>query len=205
MRFLVQVFAASCLLLALAPSAIADTIQTFEISGVFNQSFPEINNSPESGTLVLDYTLGLVESASIDIPLAVGANTFWFNGIIAPPTIPSSIPISQGSPSIVVPLIWNPPGVFLNVDFLLSDPVNGFYTDGTVGVGGAEDLLIPHQCIGGAGILCNSVFNFNGTLTSVSLTPIPTTLPLFAVGLGAFSLLGWRRKRRAQARRLIAI
>ena len=30
-------------------------------------------------------------------------------------------------------------------------------------------------------------------------TPLPATLPLFASGLGAFGLLGWRRKRKAQA------
>jgi hypothetical protein len=31
------------------------------------------------------------------------------------------------------------------------------------------------------------------------LTPLPSALPLFASGLGALSLLGWRRKRKAQA------
>ena len=30
-------------------------------------------------------------------------------------------------------------------------------------------------------------------------TPLPATLPLFAGGLGALGLLGWRRKRKAQA------
>jgi len=28
------------------------------------------------------------------------------------------------------------------------------------------------------------------------VTPLPATLPLFATGLGAFGLLGWRRKRK---------
>jgi hypothetical protein len=32
-----------------------------------------------------------------------------------------------------------------------------------------------------------------------SITPLPATLPLFASGLGALGLLGWRRKRKAAA------
>ena len=32
-----------------------------------------------------------------------------------------------------------------------------------------------------------------------SATPLPAALPLFATGLGAMGLLGWRRKRKAQA------
>jgi hypothetical protein len=35
--------------------------------------------------------------------------------------------------------------------------------------------------------------------TSTPLVPIPGTLPLFATGIGAIGLLGWRRKRKAQA------
>jgi hypothetical protein len=34
---------------------------------------------------------------------------------------------------------------------------------------------------------------------SVSQTPLPAALPLFAGGLGALGLLGWRRKRKARA------
>jgi hypothetical protein len=30
------------------------------------------------------------------------------------------------------------------------------------------------------------------------ITPLPATLPLFATGLGALGLLGWRRKRKAK-------
>lgn len=37
----------------------------------------------------------------------------------------------------------------------------------------------------------SSLFIVEGTL----VTPLPTTLPLFATGLGALGLLGWRRKR----------
>jgi hypothetical protein len=35
--------------------------------------------------------------------------------------------------------------------------------------------------------------------TMAFVTPLPAALPLFATGLGALGLLGWRRKRKAQA------
>jgi hypothetical protein len=40
-----------------------------------------------------------------------------------------------------------------------------------------------------------AVFNEVGTTTPT--TPLPAALPLFATGLGALGLLGWRRKRKA--------
>lgn len=33
----------------------------------------------------------------------------------------------------------------------------------------------------------------------IGQTPLPAAFPLFATGLGAMGLLGWRRKRKAQA------
>jgi hypothetical protein len=39
-----------------------------------------------------------------------------------------------------------------------------------------------------------------GDLTgSITPTPLPAALPLFATGIGGLGLLGWRRKRKAQA------
>jgi len=45
--------------------------------------------------------------------------------------------------------------------------------------------------------------DFQYTLTSGSIslvTPLPAALPLFATGLGALGLLGWRRKKKAAVR-----
>ena len=39
----------------------------------------------------------------------------------------------------------------------------------------------------------------DGTPTSIATTPLPAALPLFASGLGALGLLGWRRKKKAAA------
>ena len=52
----------------------------------------------------------------------------------------------------------------------------------------------------GAGHFSQSGGDFgNANFVSVSATPLPAALPLFASGLGALGLLGWRRKRKAAA------
>ena len=43
------------------------------------------------------------------------------------------------------------------------------------------------------------VFTGTGTVTVAATTPLPAALPLFATGLGALGLLGWRRKKKAVA------
>lgn len=43
----------------------------------------------------------------------------------------------------------------------------------------------------------SGTLNVNAAL--IATTPLPAALPLFASGLGALGLLGWRRKRKAQA------
>ena len=40
---------------------------------------------------------------------------------------------------------------------------------------------------------------YNFTPSTTAETPLPAALPLFATGLGALGLLGWRRKRKAAA------
>jgi len=37
------------------------------------------------------------------------------------------------------------------------------------------------------------------TVTETVVTPLPAALPLFATGLGALGLLGWRRKKKARS------
>jgi hypothetical protein len=41
-----------------------------------------------------------------------------------------------------------------------------------------------------------SPVNFTG-VSGLQVVPLPATLPLFASGLGALGLLGWRRKRKS--------
>ena len=43
-----------------------------------------------------------------------------------------------------------------------------------------------------------SILTSDGVGNSAPITPAPAALPLFAGGLGALGLLGWRRKRKAR-------
>jgi hypothetical protein len=67
-----------------------------------------------------------------------------------------------------------------------------------VGPGGISEavlaILSANQS-GGA----NKAISWALTDNSVDPAPIPATLPLFATGLGALALLGWRRKRSARS------
>jgi hypothetical protein len=84
-----------------------------------------------------------------------------------------------------------------------------FITLDTVGVG--QEFTISTSIVDDFAefFACNSdcsasgtdkgeVFDVPGRWTFTE-TPLPATLPLFATGLGALGLLGWRRKRKAQA------
>jgi hypothetical protein len=80
-----------------------------------------------------------------------------------------------------------------------SDPCNFCEVD-TVGF-----FSIPSDALPATGTFGNSVFPnraggdiFLGPFTPTA-TPLPTALPLFATGIGGLGLLGWDRKRKAQA------
>jgi hypothetical protein len=75
-----------------------------------------------------------------------------------------------------------PPGE--NLDFL---------TNGTLIAPDQRDIAL---CLSGNGCTATTTFT---PLADTGTTPLPAALPLFASGLGALGLLGWRRKRKAQA------
>ena len=79
----------------------------------------------------------------------------------------------------------------------------------SLGVGGSLSInLTSPIATGGTLYLYIGEVGNNGEVAASSITvssepvgttPLPATLPLFASGLGALGLLGWRRKRKAQA------
>jgi hypothetical protein len=59
-------------------------------------------------------------------------------------------------------------------------------------------LRVGTDIVDTVGVTTAPTFNFTFSLTG-NTVPLPAALPLFATGLGALGLLGWRRKRKAQA------
>jgi hypothetical protein len=65
-------------------------------------------------------------------------------------------------------------------------------------VGGTLSTIVSELASGNLVGMASSRVDVSGTgVAPVSNTPLPATLPLFASGLGALGLLGWRRKRKA--------
>jgi len=60
--------------------------------------------------------------------------------------------------------------------------------------------LIYTPMSGQPGFSFDPAFAITYDLVSDGTVPLPTALPLFATGIGGLGLLGWRRKRKAQAR-----
>jgi hypothetical protein len=74
-------------------------------------------------------------------------------------------------------------------------------TDGTnfnLFYGSCGDNIVSY-CLVTGGNHPGSLASLSLEVTEVTPTPLPAALPLFASGLGALGLLGWRRKRKAAA------
>jgi hypothetical protein len=61
--------------------------------------------------------------------------------------------------------------------------------------GGTTGSLQQFNQVGGP-VIDAWIANYYGLSGTVVATPLPAALPLFATGLGALGLLGWRRKRK---------
>lgn len=116
----------------------------------------------------------------------------------------SALPLSNFSNALTNP-VDNPNGFidiygFHHSGFLLTN----FFSDTSVNwtIGNPGDFSSVFQAIGG-GAADYDFFLFPGNgnqwaadAQSSLATPLPAALPLFATGLGALGLLGWRRKKK---------
>ena len=74
-----------------------------------------------------------------------------------------------------------------------------FSGNGTAFTALGKDYGLIDPAICGTNGTCTSLTTFSVTDTLAAQTPLPAALPLFAGGLGALGLLGWRRKRKNAA------
>ena len=110
-------------------------------------------------------------------------------------------------------------GLTAQLDFTASEPFTIEAGGPSTNFGGSTIALCPSSTTDVCGAEGSGVIQFMGTYTSltwtnptleyydlitvgdeglapVGTTPLPAALPLFATGLGAMGLLGWRRKRK---------
>ena len=100
-------------------------------------------------------------------------------------------------------------------NIVFSNPNGGTFNASSpgFGLGGLLDVTIPLLLSAGPHALQFAYFGtpqgtddegwgINSVTVSgiVAATPLPAAFPLFASGLGALGLIGWRRKRKASAR-----
>ena len=162
-----------------------------------------IEVSGPTGTVLLDFTgLGSVASTTIpgdfssDIQLSVGGSLIAYIG--STDGVASVLGTSPG-----VAAGFNPNG--FTISDSLSVAANSaieviLFTEASAkeGAGSASAFLDPFFFVDPSTPNANeySIIT-DGIGNSPATTPIPAALPLFATGLGALGLLGWRRKRKA--------
>jgi hypothetical protein len=182
---------AICTLALTIGSATAGTIENFDISGTFDNQSNITSNGTFLGNIEIDLATGAIFSIDVSVSgygiyslvieqsgsINPGADTLWLAALTGDPANPTS-PFALRLPIL--------PGNFVN--FTVGSIFNGLiFTDPTTDTE-----------------FCNSLptcaDNFTGTINpAAAATPLPAALPLFATGLGAMGLLGWRRKRKNNA------
>jgi hypothetical protein len=179
------IVAAAALVFGSPPAAHASTLSTFTFTGTCG-TFTGNCSGTATGTLVLqNYTQGN------DITLSNFVSFTYHSNIVdlsLTGTGTAAGEVSQigfgGNPSI---LPVNLPAT-ANVTLYTSTQPTG------IPIFNSETVSTGFWC-SGPGTPCGLD---GGDVSSWSATPLPAALPLFATGLGALGLLGWRRKRKAQ-------
>jgi hypothetical protein len=150
------------------------------------------------GTTILAPSLGNATATVSEGTAATGPITHSFTGqfltagALSPPTS-GVIAFTEAGGGISDILTFNYTG---GGSFAVATLTGTFVSDLEPG-----SLLVP---VGATLVSEGTPFTFNNTNITASAVsdaevPLPAALPLFATGLGALGLLGWRRKRKAQA------
>jgi hypothetical protein len=210
-------FASSVALTTAVAASALITLQVADANAtIFDWSFsaPGTTGNPVSGSGYLDATfLGTFTGTDtataseylvnqIYGTVTVGTNSSAIAGIAAPGSFGCNIdycPSPGSSPptitetndnDIYYPNFPNENGTFVDGNGLSFVLLNG----DEINLSAYESDALVNYSVPGVGAGAN-----DAPFTSLTPAPLPAALPLFAAGLGALSLLGWRRKRKSAA------
>ena len=216
--------AVTCVVLAVSVCAMSSSSAT--AATVYTVDLPPTGDLTLTGTITTDGNLGaLTLSNFLDWDLTVSSTSlsasYRFFGPAHGPTSNSTLHLSQGAqPNVVATnttLFLPYPGVFdlessgcnacgqavvtpsppgFNVEYFRVCNSAGACDEVEIG------LSLSGVQLADAGVQTSSDNNDQGENNNdqgnnLSQVPLPATLPLFATGLGALGLLGWRRKKAA--------
>ena len=123
----------------------------------------------------------------LTITFSQAQNTFGFYwGSIDAYNVPVMLNFSDNTSQLFDPSTLLPH----NGDQAAAD-TNGYITFSSPG------LTVASLVLGSTGVAFELDNVFGVISSQASTTPLPATLPLFATGLGALGLMGWRKKRKA--------
>ena len=196
-------FAALCLL---SQSAQAVTFSYTEDLVTVPTSVSNVMPTSSTGTVVLE---------TLSIPGITRSPFENFNATPGPGYGSAYISINIGSalysfstPKNELSVFWGSPDSYNTLSFYASKDGTGTplfsLTGSSLLIQTYGHDLVNFQTLDG---FFNSVvlsstdyaFEFTNLSTSDPVVPLPAALPLFATGLGALGLLGWRRKKKAKA------
>jgi hypothetical protein len=197
--------AAAIAVMSLASGAGAATLSS---TGVLGVGSPELNWTLVSPAGTLTGVSGAQDYPGAWVVAPPGSN--WITPFAATGTTATDAPVgsyhyslSFADPLVPVAIQWSSDN---DATFSLnSTPLS---TTGSTGYSSLVSFLIPAASFqGGLNFFdvfvqndpCDGCANPTGLLVSVSATPLPAALPLFATGLGALGLLARRKKKKAAA------
>jgi HpiC1 cyclase len=169
----------------------------YHVTTGFSDPVPDGVNVAFSLQANISQVLGAVLLPNMIYTLEVDVGA-WVNGSTNPFPDNASIQLWNGNTSIQLGSApASSPGLGMFDTVILQ-----VVTDAsTPGLGETIQIILSH------GVLCNGCFSqvwwdnvrLDASPAGDAPAPLPAALPLFATGLGAMGLLGWRRKRKAQA------
>ena len=166
-------------------SSTGTVVETLSIPGVTRSPFENFNATPGPGY------------GSAYISINIGSALYSFN-----------------TPENTLSIFWGSPDSFNTLSFYASKDGTGTplfsLTGSSLLIQGYGHDLVNFQTLDGffnSVVLSSTGYSFEfANLTAydpptvnVAVTPLPAALPLFATGLGALGLIGWRRNKKVHA------